>query len=202
MESAINPIEETSDSSLQALPEPVEGRSDESCALPEIPAPAAIWNVSKETRLERRVVNLWRLTSLLNVTVAFAVITVIGVTAMSDSGFLRIGLIGAAVLYPLTLGIGYWHAGHLFTSWSYRLDDRILATQRGVVFRVNQYVPLPRLQHVDIHRGPLERSMGLATLIVYTAGTQYASIVIPGLAAQTAVQLRDRLVELGVNRDA
>jgi uncharacterized protein len=56
-----------------------------------------------------------------------------------------------------------------------------------------------RLQHVDLRRGPVERQFGLATLVLHTAGTHAASITIPGLDADEAVRLRDRLAEIGGN---
>jgi membrane protein YdbS with pleckstrin-like domain len=38
---------------------------------------------------------------------------------------------------------------------------------------------------------------GLASLVLHTAGTHSANILIPGLDAGEAVRLRDRLVEIG-----
>ncbi len=55
-------------------------------------------------------------------------------------------------------------------------------------------VPLARLQHADISQGPLQRQWGLAKLIVYTAGTQHASVELEGLAYETAIKLRDHLL--------
>jgi membrane protein YdbS with pleckstrin-like domain len=66
-----------------------------------------------------------------------------------------------------------------------------------LLFHVAHLLPLSRLQHVDLHRGPLERAFGLASLILHTAGTHEARITIPGLDADEAVRLRDRLVEVG-----
>ncbi len=42
-------------------------------------------------------------------------------------------------------------------------------------------VPYVRVQHVDTTRGPVERAIGLASVVVYTAGTRGADITIPGL---------------------
>jgi membrane protein YdbS with pleckstrin-like domain len=43
----------------------------------------------------------------------------------------------------------------------------------------------------------LERAHGLASLTMHTAGTHDAALVIPGLDADEAVRLRDRLVAVG-----
>jgi membrane protein YdbS with pleckstrin-like domain len=39
----------------------------------------------------------------------------------------------------------------------------------------------------------LERRYGLGTLVLYTAGTNHARVVLPGLAYERALALRDRL---------
>ena len=47
------------------------------------------------------------------------------------------------------------------------------------------------------HAGPYERRFGLATLVVYTAGTEHASIPIEGLSHETALAFRDALLARG-----
>ena len=70
-------------------------------------------------------------------------------------------------------------------------------TRHGIWWRQLQLLPLARLQHVDLHSGPIERSMGLASLLLHTAGTHEATVMIPGLDANEAVRLRDHLVAIG-----
>ena len=77
-----------------------------------------------------------------------------------------------------------------------RIDGKVLETKHGIWFRIHQLLPLSRLQHVDLHSGPVERSFGLASLLLHTAGTQHASIVVPGLDAREAGRLRDELVAM------
>jgi uncharacterized protein len=92
---------------------------------------------------------------------------------------------------------GFRRPLRLYRSWGYRLDDRVLETRYGVLWQQTRLLPLSRLQHVDIKRGPLERRFGLASLILHTAGTHAASTEIPGLAADEAVRLRDHLLAVG-----
>jgi len=75
----------------------------------------------------------------------------------------------------------------------YRLDGDGLLIARGVFWRSITHVPRSRVQHTDVSQGPLERKYGLATLIVYTAGTDHARVALAGLAWDTAVALRDEL---------
>ena len=47
-----------------------------------------------------------------------------------------------------------------------------------------------RIQHIEIERGPLERSAGLATLQVFSAGGAHHTFEIPGLTYEKAIELR------------
>jgi membrane protein YdbS with pleckstrin-like domain len=90
-----------------------------------------------------------------------------------------------------------WYPARAYRSWGYRVEDRVLEIRSGVWFRVIRLLPLSRLQHVDLHRGPIERAHGLASLTLHTAGTREASLGIPGLADADAERLRDLLVTAG-----
>ncbi len=54
-------------------------------------------------------------------------------------------------------------------------------------------VPMARVQHVDTRRGPLQRRLGLSTVVFYTAAGPNE---IPQLASGTAAEVRDRIAEL------
>jgi len=57
-------------------------------------------------------------------------------------------------------------------------------------------VPVRRMQHVDLSRGPIERLFGLATLVVFTAGNEGSAFRVPGLPVHVAQELRDRIVQM------
>ena len=42
-------------------------------------------------------------------------------------------------------------------------------------------------------RGPLQRGLRLATLVIHTAGTRMATVAVAGLDSDDAERLRDRL---------
>ena len=52
-------------------------------------------------------------------------------------------------------------------------------------------VPFGRVQHIDVHQGPIERAYGLATLVLHTAGTHNASVALPGLGHDDALAMRE-----------
>ena len=65
--------------------------------------------------------------------------------------------------------------------------------RRGNWWQIETHVPISRVQHLDLKRGPLERGMGLATLVVHTAGTRQATVSVQAMDAADAERLRDRL---------
>jgi hypothetical protein len=82
--------------------------------------------------------------------------------------------------------------------WRYEVRDDSLFLERGVVTRVRTVVPYVRIQHVDVSRGPLERALGLASVVVYTAGSRGADVTIPGLTPERADDLQTRLKQLAI----
>lgn len=89
-----------------------------------------------------------------------------------------------------------------YRGWAFRMRERDLWVRRGVFWRVVSVVPYSRIQHVDTRHGPVERWLGLASLVVYTAGVRGADVTIPGLARGEAESLRERLAALGGDEDA
>lgn len=82
-----------------------------------------------------------------------------------------------------------------YESTGWRLDDCGFVIRTGVYWRKVVSVPRARVQHADVQQGPLMRSLGLAKLVVHTAGTQNASVEIQGLNRVVAEKVRDALVE-------
>ena len=95
------------------------------------------------------------------------------------------GLIAAA--FGAWLGI----KRHRRTLW--KLDEDGFALQRGRWWQTESHVPVSRVQHLDLKRGPLERAFKLATLVIHTAGTKMAAVSVSGLDGEDAERLRDRL---------
>ena len=83
----------------------------------------------------------------------------------------------------------------------YALREDDLVFRRGILVQRIVAVPYGRMQLVDITRGPIARSFGLAELKLVTAAAS-SHITIPGLDLAAAEELRDRLVELAESRRA
>ncbi len=78
-----------------------------------------------------------------------------------------------------------------------REDDLIV--RRGVMFRSLTVVPYGRMQYVDVTAGPVDRALGLATVRLHTASAA-SDATVPGLTAEAAAVLRDRLTAAGQAR--
>lgn len=87
-------------------------------------------------------------------------------------------------------------------AWRFALQEDHIYLRHGVLFRTTSIVPYARIQHVDTRHGPLDRWLGLASLVIFTAGTRGAIITIPALPAEESEQLRDHLAALSGAGDA
>jgi len=80
---------------------------------------------------------------------------------------------------------------------SYRVDDEGIEIKQGVIWRRIINVPRSRIQHTDVSQGPIERSFGLGTLVIFTAGTEHARVQLHGLDHGVALRIRDHLLSSG-----
>jgi membrane protein YdbS with pleckstrin-like domain len=101
----------------------------------------------------------------------------------------------------VVLALGVTHAVLKYRRWSYEIREDALYLDRGVITQVRTTVPLVRIQHVDSRRGPVERGVGLASCVVYTAGSRGADVRIPGLTPAGASDLREELKRLAIRAD-
>lgn len=83
----------------------------------------------------------------------------------------------------------------------YALRDDDLLVRRGIAFTRFVAVPYGRMQLIDINRGPIMRALGLSEVKFVTAAAS-SGVTIPGLPADEADELRDRLVALAETRRA
>lgn len=107
----------------------------------------------------------------------------------------RLAMVGAWVFMAgwLAWGAQIWPPiAHRYAS--YRVDNEGIEIKRGVVWRRIISIPRSRIQHTDVSQGPLERSYGLGTLVIYTAGTEHARVHLPGLDHRVALRIRDHLL--------
>lgn len=103
------------------------------------------------------------------------------------------GWLWVLLLVVICVGFGAWLGGRRHGYYQWRLDADGFGLRSGRMFFKDVRVPLSRVQHLDIKRGPLERSRDLSTLLIHTAGTREHAVTVPGLDAADAEWLRDTL---------
>jgi membrane protein YdbS with pleckstrin-like domain len=107
----------------------------------------------------------------------------------------------AAVVLLGVLGAGWVVIGRNVRAWGYAERDDDLYIKHGVMFRELVAVPYGRMQYVDVNAGPLEQLYGIASVRLHTASPR-SGARIPGIPAEEAARLRDRLTELGESQAA
>lgn len=78
---------------------------------------------------------------------------------------------------------------------AYARPDEAVFLRRGALWQTTRAVPINRIQHVEVRQGFIERTLGLAHLVLYTAGSSGADLSIPGLKLATAEQIKHELIQ-------
>ena len=152
-------------------------------------------STAEPEHLDPRVELLWQINAALGwlIWIALAAVTLLLVD-LSPAWALLLSLV--ALLYTMTV------PPRRYRCFRFRVDTVDVRVAQGWLWRAESVVLHSRIQHVDTRQGPVERMMGLATVVVFTAGSVGAMVAIPGLAAARAESLRDELVRLSGTDDA
>ena len=150
-----------------------------------------------EKRLDPRAKLLWRLTGALQAVPilaggAFASYVLAGQVPIYLALLPLLAAAALNVLFVLVLPPLLWRR------WRYEIRSLEVDLQRGLLRVTRTLVPMARVQHVDTRHGPLQRRLGLSTVVFYTAA---GPTEIPQLAQKTAAEVRDRIAELTQSRD-
>jgi uncharacterized protein len=146
-------------------------------------------------RLDPRVVTVWQLGGMVR-SAFYAAGAGFALMMFDRTPSWGLLLLAAGVVHALVVPpVRYRH-------WSYRVGPVDVRLRRGWLWRTSSVVLHSRIQHVDTRQGPIERMLGLATVMMFTAGSVGARVDIPGLAEADAEALRDRLVSLSGAGDA
>jgi membrane protein YdbS with pleckstrin-like domain len=100
---------------------------------------------------------------------------------------------GAVAMLPLGAVVGAFFGYRRQRRTWWRLDAQGLGVRRDLMWHLETRVPLSRVQHLDLRRGPIERTAKLATLVVHTAGSRFSAVSLSGLDQADAERLRDTL---------
>ena len=121
-----------------------------------------------------------------------AIALVLDVALLRPAGFG--GILPIAVIL-LAIAILVIAPRRVYRRLRYRLTGQVLQVLRGWLFHTDTVVPLVRVQHLDVIRGPFDKMFGTASLVVHTAGTHNSIVALPGLAPERAAEMRDIIRE-------
>lgn len=127
---------------------------------------------------------------------ALTLVALVAALVLLDETWWRVALVALLVVVVAVAVFTWFWAGRNQRSWGYaEAEDDLLVTS-GVMFRRLVAVPYGRMQFVDVSAGPIARRLGIATVTLHTASTETAADI-PGVPADEARRLRNRLTELG-----
>jgi hypothetical protein len=146
-------------------------------------------------RLHPRIRLVWVVQSAVTALVVGAILFVVDRFLLSLPEFLPAGVALAAFALGAAVALARYRL------WRYEIREDSIYLERGVFTRVRTVVPYVRIQHVDSSRRPIERVFGLASAVVYTAGSRGADVSIPGLTPDGADDMRERLKRLAIRAE-
>lgn len=177
------------DEALQPAVTPAED-GQESPAADSVPDIEEL--VGAERTLEPTIQAVWVLQGAISALVLGVIVSVAFLFAPVGGPW--VGGVVSVVVFLLSAVFAFLR----YRIWAYQLRTDSLILKRGVITRVSTVAPYVRIQHVDVRRGPTERAFGLATTVVYTAGSRGADVSIPGLTPERAEDLQTRLKQLAI----
>jgi membrane protein YdbS with pleckstrin-like domain len=164
--------------------------SDPATVRPEAPAggtPTAADPDAAPRSLSPRIQRVWQLSTLASALIVLVVL--VGLCVLTDdvarlvSGALAVATVAAAALGVLVL------VPRRYRGWRYVLGPAALELAHGVLTHRSSTVPYIRVQHIDLTAGPLDRRLGLTTLVIRTASAT-TDARLPGIEDREAERLR------------
>ena len=131
---------------------------------------------------------VWRVVALVQAAVVIIGGVVLGLVL--DSGVLVVAVVGVVAVL---LGLRWWAINLGFARFRWGVDERWVERCSGVVVRTTQIVPRSRVQTLTTRTGPIDRWLGLSSIVIHTAGTHTPNLTIPHLEEDAAVRLRAEL---------
>jgi membrane protein YdbS with pleckstrin-like domain len=140
-------------------------------------------------RLDPRARTAWSLAAG-GMPIVVAVGAVVLVVVLDAPTWVPLAIAAAGVLLALA---GLWAARLHWAAYGFRVGDEAVEIVHGVLVRTLSEVPYRRIQQIDVRRGPIERRLGLSTLVLRTAAAT-TDATVPGLAQGDADELRALLL--------
>lgn len=159
--------------------------------MDQTPIPAAPDDSEALTKLHPNYSHALRVRATLT-SIPFLVGALVLETVFKGEGLFPSGIIAGPVLL-IALALIIRVPQTRYNARGYQISADRLRVVRGLMFRSDTVVPFGRVQHIDVHQGPLDRFFGIATLTLHTAGSHNASVSLPGLGEELAREMREEI---------
>ncbi|WP_405078693.1 PH domain-containing protein [Paenibacillus chitinolyticus] len=141
-------------------------------------------------RLDLRFVTVSKISSLLTNGILLLASLAYLAAAQSRDWFMLPGWIAAAASAVSLVLFTFVIPQARYRLYAFEVTEEELEIRSGWIWITNILVPMVRVQHVELERGPLQRYYGLAELKIVTAATTHR---IRGLSEDDAAALKHRL---------
>lgn len=143
------------------------------------------------TRLHPNYKLLMRVGALIGGLVIFAIAAVVAGALNNELGLpFWVILVPAAIIAII---VGFRVPVARYNARGYQISRDRLRVVRGIWWHSDTIVPFGRVQHIDVDQGPVERALGIATMTLHTAGSHNASVRLPGLGHELAIEMREAI---------
>lgn len=159
-----------------------------------------IWEVMaimEYSTLDPKAKTVWHLsygimTLVVTVLLLVAVIVISRLNILPDYRFWV--YLGAVVMFALCLLAVLFFPAIEYRQWRYGFTEDRVEIRHGIFWIKTTVVPMVRIQHITLNRGPLNRRYGLAKLTVHTASGAFHIVGLDDATAETLSEsLKTRL---------
>lgn len=94
----------------------------------------------------------------------------------------------------LSVHLIFLKPGLEYRQWLYKITDRFVDYTHGIFFTKRTIIPISRIQHLDIRQGPIQKRLGLANVVIFTAGQSHEIEAVLSSEAQSMVDSINLLI--------
>ncbi|RIJ67863.1 hypothetical protein CW357_09750 [Rummeliibacillus sp. TYF005] len=151
------------------------------------------WIEQPKTKLPEKAKMAWRISNIISNIIIFAILLTLYFVAEHFNWWhwlqwLLLILVIIEIIYAL------WDvtlSPYLTQKyWRYDIDEEFIKIKNGKLFKVNELIPMTKVQSVLLEQGPILRRFGLYNIEVHTMGSMHE---IPGIPEDLAYILRDQI---------
>ena len=152
------------------------------------------WELSmKYEKLDRKAILSWRIGEIIRF-ILWGLIMAGGLIISKDmeaiEPYIKYAYIGVALLFTyMLLGIIIYPEIE-YRQWRYMITEDKIEIRHGIFFLKTTIIPIIRVQHITMSRGPIYRKLGLTKVSIFLAS---GSFDIEGLNENTANMISENL---------